>query len=156
MTRSYVLFTPWLYLFSAYCCLLQCEELSSIVFCELLSFLCWLQGDNINCCCQSLCRVQPCVTPWPVARQAPLSMEFFRQGYWSGLPFPPPGDLPNPGIKPVSPALVGRFFTNEPPGKPNNINTYLIGPCRLQKVIYFYFFFEVQLMYNISFRCTIQ
>ena len=45
------------------------------------------------------------VTPWTVSRQAPLSMEFSRQEYWCGLPFPPPGDLPNPGIKPGSPAL---------------------------------------------------
>jgi len=43
-------------------------------------------------------------TPWTVAHQAPLSMEFSRQEYWSGLPFPPPGDFPDPGIKPVSPA----------------------------------------------------
>ena len=54
------------------------------------------------------------VTPWTIARQAPLSMKFSRQEYWSGLPFPSPGDLPNPGIKLVtlmSPALAGRFFT---------------------------------------------
>ena len=54
-------------------------------------------------------------TPWSVVPQAPLSMEFFRQEYWSGLPCPPPGDLPNPGIKHmffVPPALVGGFFTN--------------------------------------------
>ena len=44
-------------------------------------------------------------------------MGFPRQTYWSGLPFPNPGDLPDPGIEPVSPALVGRFFTTEPPGK---------------------------------------
>ena len=53
-------------------------------------------------------------TPWTVACQAPLSMEFSRQEYWSGLPFPTPGDLPNPEIKPTSlasPALAGRFFT---------------------------------------------
>ena len=56
--------------------------------------------------------------PWTVARQAPLSMEFSRQEYWNALPFPPPGDLANPGIKPVSPASAGRFFTTEPPGKP--------------------------------------
>ena len=42
---------------------------------------------------------------------------FSRQEYWSGLPFPPPGDLPNPGIKPMSPVLAGEFFTTEPPGK---------------------------------------
>ena len=53
-----------------------------------------------------------------IACQAPLSMGFSRQEYWSGLPFPSPGDLPNPGIKPRSPALAGGFFTTEPPGKP--------------------------------------
>ena len=53
-------------------------------------------------------------TPWAVAHQAPLSMGFSRQEYWSGLPYPPPGDLPDPGIKPMSiqsPALAGRFIT---------------------------------------------
>ena len=49
--------------------------------------------------------VQLSVTPWTVARQAPLSIEFSRQDYWSGLPFPSPGDLPDPGIEPGSPAL---------------------------------------------------
>ena len=56
-----------------------------------------------------------------IALQAPLSMGFFRQEYWSGLLCPPPGDLPDPGIKPMSftsPALVGRVFTTEPSGKP--------------------------------------
>ena len=57
-------------------------------------------------------------TPWTVVCQAPLSMGFPRQEYWSGLPFPSPGDLPDPGIKPASPALAGGFFTTEPPGKP--------------------------------------
>ena len=55
--------------------------------------------------------------PWTVARQAPLSMGFPRQEYWSRLPFPSPGDLPDPGIKPASfasPALTGIFFTTEP------------------------------------------
>ena len=52
-----------------------------------------------------------------VACQALLSMEFSRQGYWSGLPFPTLGDLPDPGIEPVSPALAGGFFTTAPPGK---------------------------------------
>ena len=65
-------------------------------------------------------------TPWTVAYQALLSMGFPRQEYLSGLLFPSPGDLPDPGIKPVSlasPALVGSFFTTEPSGKPNN--TYI-------------------------------
>ena len=54
-------------------------------------------------------------TPWTVAHQAPLSMGFSRQEYWSGLPFPSPGDLPNPGIKPRSPALQADTLTSEPP-----------------------------------------
>ena len=61
------------------------------------------------------------VTPWAVAHKAPLSMEFSRQENWSGLPFPSPGDLPDPGIEPgflVSPALAGGFSTTEPPVKP--------------------------------------
>ena len=62
--------------------------------------------------------VSDSATPWTVACLAPLSLGFPRQEYWSGLPFPSPGDLPDPGIEPESPALTGRFFTTEPPGKP--------------------------------------
>ena len=58
------------------------------------------------------------VTLWTVVCHAPLSMEFSRQEYWSGLPFPSPGHLPDPRIEPVSPALTGRFFSTELPGKP--------------------------------------
>ena len=60
------------------------------------------------------------MTAWTVARQAPLSMGFFRQEYWSGFPFPSPGDLPNPGIEPtslMSPALARVFFIPETLGK---------------------------------------
>ena len=57
------------------------------------------------------------MTPWTVARQAPLSMEFFRQEYWSGWPFPSPGNLPDPGIKPGSPELQADSLLSEPPGK---------------------------------------
>ena len=53
------------------------------------------------------------------ACQAPLSMGFPKQEYWSGLPFPSRGDLANPGIEHTSPALAGKFFTTGPPGKPN-------------------------------------
>ena len=63
-------------------------------------------------------RVRLFATPWTVTCQAPLSMGFSRLEYWSGLPFPTPGGLPDPGIKPaflVSPALAGRFFTTAPP-----------------------------------------
>ena len=57
-------------------------------------------------------------TPRTVARQAPLSMGSPRQEYWSGLPFPLPGDFPNPGVEPTSAALASEFFTAEPPGEP--------------------------------------
>ena len=66
---------------------------------------------------QLLSHVQLFAISWAVACQVPLSVGFLRQEYWSGLPFPILGDLPDPGIKPMSPALVGRFFTMEPPGK---------------------------------------
>ena len=72
-------------------------------------------------CCVSLSCVRDFVTPWTVARQAPLSLEFSRQEYCRGSPFPPPGDLPDPGIASASlasPALASRFFTTVPPGKP--------------------------------------
>ena len=65
--------------------------------------------------------VQLFITPWTVALQAPLSLGFPRQEYWSGLPLPSPGDLPDPGIEPAflaSSALAGGFFTTEPSGKP--------------------------------------
>ena len=66
-----------------------------------------------------LSHVQPFANSWTVVREAPLSMEFSRQEYCSGLPFPPPGDLPDTGIEPaflVSLALAGRFFTKYQPG----------------------------------------
>ena len=67
-------------------------------------------------------------TPWTVAHLAPLSMGFSRQEYSSGLTFPSPGELPNPGIEPVSPGLASGFFTTEPPGR------------SLETCIYFVFF----------------
>ena len=63
--------------------------------------------------------VQLFVTPLTVAGQAPLSMGFSRQEYWSRLPFPSPGTFPNPEMEPVSPAFKGGFFTTLPPGKPS-------------------------------------
>jgi len=67
---------------------------------------------------QLLSRVQLFASPWTIARRLLCPWGFSRQEYWSGLPFPPPGDLPNPGIEPRSPAWAGRFFTADPPGKP--------------------------------------
>ena len=66
--------------------------------------------------------LQSCLTFWTlrtVARLALLSMGFSRQEYWHGLPFPPPGELPDPGIEPVSPAMQADSLLLEPPGKPN-------------------------------------
>ena len=72
---------------------------------------------------KSFSRVQLFATPWTVAHQAPPSMEFSRQEYWSGLPFPSPGDLPNPGIEPGSPALQADTLPSELPGKPQTNQT---------------------------------
>ena len=66
---------------------------------------------------KSLSHVRLFATPWSVARQAPPSMGFSRQEYWSGLPFPSPGDLPDPGIEPGSPALQADALLSDPPGK---------------------------------------
>ena len=68
---------------------------------------------------KSLSRVRLFSTPWTVAHQAPPSMEFSRQEYWSGLPFSSPGDLPDPGIEPGSPALQADALLSEPLGKVN-------------------------------------
>ena len=81
------------------------------------------------CACPQLCLT---LTLWTVTRQAPLSMGFSRQEYWSGLPFSSPGD-PDPGIEPVSPALVGGLFTTEPPGKPHSTGALVPKPGSLLK-----------------------
>ena len=94
-------------------------------------------GNRISLFCilkvkvKSLIRVRLFATPWTLAYQASLSMGFFRQKYWSGLPFPSPGNLPNPGIEPGSPALEADTLTSEPPGKPSLIpldnSSYLLS-----------------------------
>ena len=79
---------------------------------------CRLYFKNFCVCAQFLSHVQFFATPWTVAHQAPLSIGFPRQEYWTGLPFPSPEDLPTPGIEPTSlasPILAGRFFTAVPP-----------------------------------------
>ena len=83
--------------------------------------------------CAQLCLTL--ATPWTVACQAPLSIGFLRQEYWSGLPFPPPGDLPHPGIEPVTlalPALAGRFFATEPCRKPLILSHLSPNPATLR------------------------
>ena len=74
---------------------------------------------NIEVCMYVHCSVMSdSLIPWTIAHQAPLSMEFSRQEYWGGLPFPSPGDLPDPELKPRSPALQADSSLSEPPGKP--------------------------------------
>ena len=79
----------------------------------------WLDSGMLDTwdmvCCAALIHS---VVSDPIAHQAPLSMGFSRQEYWSGLPYPPPGRLPNPGIKPRSPALQVNSLPSEAPGKP--------------------------------------
>ena len=69
------------------------------------------ERSELFCCCVGAQSCLTLATSWIVASHAPLSMGFSRQEYWNGLPFPPLGDLPNLGIKPMSPALAGGFFT---------------------------------------------
>ena len=83
-------------------------------------------------------------TPCTVAHQAPLSMGFPRQEYQSGLPFPSPGHLPDPGIEPASPTLAGGFFTAEPPRKPKVLLLLLL----IKRQVFFFFFFLVVLSKN--------
>ena len=71
-----------------------------------------------HCMCGSHSAVSDFATPWTVSPQTPVSMEFSRQEYWSGLPFLSPGDLPNPEIKPWSLALQADSLASEPPGEP--------------------------------------
>ena len=78
--------------------------------------------EEICCCCHSFSHEvwsDSFMAPWTVAFQDPLFMEFSRQEHWSELPFPSPGDLPDPGVEPMPPALAGGFFIIEPPEKPS-------------------------------------
>ena len=88
---------------------------------------------------KSLSCVRLFATPWTVAYQAPLSMGFSRQEYWSGLPFPSPGDLPDPGIEPRSPEL--RADTSHPShqGRENSCQTFVISPFLLPLFPFLFF-----------------
>ena len=89
---------------------------------------------------KSLSHVRLFATPWTVARQAPLSMRFSRQECWSGLPFPSPGDLPDPGIEPGSPALESDALTYDPPGKPKTQWTRLLNTIKVSILVLFWYF----------------
>ena len=80
-------------------------------------FTSWATREVCGCSISEVSRVQLMATPWTVAHQAPPSMGFSRQEYWSGMPFPSPGDLPDSGIEPRSPSLQADALTSEPPGK---------------------------------------
>ena len=84
---------------------------------------------------KSLSRFRTFATPWTIAYQFPQSMEFSRQEYWSGLPFPSPGDLPDLGIEPWFPALRAEALPSEPPGKPTRgLNTATnIAPVSIKR-----------------------
>ena len=90
-------------------------------YCQWLSLF-FKEASFSNVCVKSLSCVRLFATRETVARKAPLPMGFSRQEYWSGLPFPSPGDLPNPGIEPGSPALQAEALSSEPPGKPSSSN----------------------------------
>ena len=104
-----------------------------------------IPGNSTALCAQLLSHAWLLATPWTVAHQAPLSMGFPRQQYWSGLPFPSSGDLPDPGIEPTSPAspaLAGRFFTTEPNSAekdikaPNNLKSLHVALFQFRLPIY--------------------
>ena len=115
---------------SAWCCL-RWQDFTwygIVLICTSLIFLHFLPSFSLRALLSyyvvvelSLSSVWLFVTPLTVAFQAPLPMVFSRQEYWSGLPFPSPGYLPDPGIEPTSSALAGRLFTTEPPAKPLHI-----------------------------------
>ena len=96
----------------------------------------------------------PLVNPWIVPCQAPLSMGFPKQEYWSGLPFPSPGDLPNPGMEPRSPALQADSLSSEPPGKP--LNHHYLGPTRYMVAFVFFVYLACFLLTSSYSKCYIQ
>ena len=97
-------------------------------FCFLCFFFFFISDISVSCSLMS----DSFATPWTVARQAPLSMKFSWQEYWSGQPFPSPGNLPNPRIEPRSPAFLADSLSSQPPGKhfsTHYIKCKTIKPC---------------------------
>ena len=117
------------------------ERLCDCVCVYFYKHVCGVLVAQLECVCVLLICVPFFATPWTVACQVLLSMEFSRQEYWNGLSFPSPGNLPDLGIKLRSPVLqavsciAGRFFTNEPPGKPqlSIISPKLISALETQR-----------------------
>ena len=117
---------------------------NTLLSCQFGMMLIIISSLYAYVCAQLLSHVQLFVTPWTVACQASLSMGFSQQEYWSGLPFPPLGDLPDPGIQsrsPESPALAGWFFITEPPGNPLTcIKVFIKGQALCWAISMYYFF----------------
>ena len=137
---------PWVYMCSPcplYLCLFSCLTYRDIVTIFLNSIYALIYcitvflSDLLHSVCElkSLSHVRLFVTPWTVACQTPQSMEFSRQEYWIGLPFPSPGDLPDPGSEPRSPALQADALPSEPPGKP--IGSIFIHLIRTDSNVFF-------------------
>jgi len=99
-----------------------------VIFLCIYRILC-VGGACVCECARTCAQVQLLVTTWTVTHQAPLSVGFSRQAYWSGLPFPPPGAFPTQGLKPFLPALAGRFFTTVLPG-----NSHLLCIVAVQSI----------------------
>ena len=129
----------------------------------------WAINKNEIYTCNKMCDLEPAcvltcfnhvqlfVTLWTRACEAPLSMVFSRQGYWSGLPFSSPGDLPDPGIKPGSSILQADALASEPPGKPwvvicLRIPTSACLRARSFKKVFFKFFWSCLIVRNTSYN----
>ena len=106
-TEKTIALTRWIFI----------GKVMSLLFNMLSRFvIVFLPRSKMKVKVKSLSRVRLFATPWTVAHQAPPPMGFSRQEYWSELPFPSPGDLPDPGIKPGSPSLQADALPSEPPG----------------------------------------
>ena len=97
---------------------------------------------RVACMLSRFSRVRLFATLWTVAYQVPPSMGFSRQEYWSGVPFPSPGDLPHPGIEPGSPALEADALASEPPGKPSKRPPNRSMLLQMAKFCSFFFMIE--------------
>ena len=131
-------------LLRTYACILSSLICHSIFFLQIYILQIRSLNPLYGAHAQSLSHVWIFEIPWILACQALLSMGFPRQEYWSGFPFPPPGNLPDPGIEPRSPALTGRFFTMSHPGGPNSLHTVSVPSLTLLIFEYKTLFFPVQ------------
>ena len=101
---------------------------------HLFQYISYVSTKKVKVKVKSLSRVRLFATAWIAAYQAPPSTEFSRQVYWSGLPFPSPGDIPDPGIEPRSPTLQADALPSEPPGKPKKNDQTNFFPFRRTRV----------------------